>query len=45
MHQFFKKRLPKYESDTLIKDDKRMVRVFYKEGMSKNKRVKMGISF
>ena len=39
-HKFFKANLLRYESDTLQVDDKRMVRVFLHEGLSKNKRQK-----
>lgn len=43
-HKFFKAHLLRYESDTLQLDEKRMVRVFLHEGMSKNKRQKQGIT-
>ncbi len=44
VHQFFKKFLKKYESDTLSEGQERKIRVFLKEGMGKNKRQKIGIS-
>ena len=45
IHQFFKKYLKKWESDTLSIGDfgKRSIRVFFKKGMSKNKRQKNGM--
>lgn len=44
VHQFFKKHLKKYETDTLSIGDQRSMRVYLKEGVSKNKRQKNGIT-
>ena len=44
-HQFFKRHLKKYESDTMsIGDNIRRIRVFLKSGLSKNKRQKLNIN-
>ena len=43
VHQYFKKALTKYESDTLSVGESRKVRVFFKEGFSKKKRQKLDI--
>ena len=38
VHQFFKASMKKYETDTLSLGEMRKIRVFYKSGISKNKR-------
>jgi len=38
VHHFFKQSMKKYESDTLSLGEMRKIRVFFKEGVSKNKR-------
>lgn len=38
VHQFFKRCLKKYETDTLSVGERRTIRVFLKTGVSKNKR-------
>lgn len=43
-HQFFKRYLKKYESDTLSIGESRRIRVFLKSGVSKNKRTKNNIT-
>lgn len=45
VHNFFKKYLTKYESDTLsLEDGRRLIRIFFKSGVSKKKRQKQGIT-
>ena len=42
LHQFFKRYLTKYESDTLEIGSERKIRCFMKAGISKKKRQKLG---
>ena len=44
LHLFIKQYLKKYEADTLSVGDKRSMRIYLKDAISKNKRQKNGIS-